>query len=60
MQLESGAVDAVACDLSIAQYQIAANPDKYVQLSTLLSTENYAVGFKKGATPSWLRRSPRL
>ena len=30
MQLDSGMIDAVACDLSIAQYQIAANPDKYV------------------------------
>lgn len=48
MQLESGLVDAVACDLSIAQYQIAQNPDKYVQLSTPLSSEHYAVGFKKG------------
>lgn len=49
MQLESGAVDAVACDLSIAQYQIAANPDKYLQLDEALSTEHYAVGFKKGS-----------
>ena len=50
MQLESGLVDAVACDLSIAQYQIAQNPDKYMQLSTPLSSEHYAVGFKKGET----------
>ena len=50
MQLDSGVIDAVACDLSIAQYQIAANLDKYVQLSTPLSTEHYAVGFKKGDT----------
>ena len=48
MQLESGAVDAVACDLSIAAYQLAANPDAYVQLDEQLSTEHYAVGFKKG------------
>ena len=32
MQLESGMVDAVACDLSIAAYQMSANPDAYVQL----------------------------
>lgn len=50
MQLESGAVDAVACDLSIAQYQMAANPDAYVMLDGFLSEENYAVGFKKGDT----------
>lgn len=49
MQLESGAVDAVACDLSIAEYQMAANPDAYVQLPDMLSEEHYAVGFKKGS-----------
>lgn len=48
MQLESGAVDAVACDLSISAYQLAAKPDAYVQLDEFLSEEHYAVGFKKG------------
>ena len=50
MQLESGAVDAVACDLSIAQYQMAANPDAYVMLDeeNYLSSEHYGVGFKLG------------
>ena len=50
MQLDSGMVDAVACDLSIAQYQIAQTGDKYVQLDESLSKEHYAVGFKKGDT----------
>lgn len=49
MQLESGAVDAVACDLSIAQYQMVGK-DTYKQLDEQLSTEHYAVGFKKGDT----------
>ena len=48
MQLETGAVDAVACDLSIAAYQLAAKPDAYEQLSEQLSSEHYAVGFKLG------------
>ena len=48
MQLESGAIDAVACDLSIAAYQLAAKPDAYVQLDEPLSEEHYAVGFKLG------------
>ena len=48
MQLEAGTIVAVACDLSIAAYQMAANPDAYVQLETPLSSEHYAVGFKKG------------
>ncbi len=47
MQLESGAVNAVACDLSIADYQMAAKPDVYAKLDPL-STEHYAVGFKLG------------
>ncbi len=50
MELESGAVDAVACDLSIAAYQLAANPDVYRQLDEELSSEHYAVGFKLGNT----------
>lgn len=50
MQLETGAVDAVACDLSIAQYQMSAKPDAYVMLDETLSSEHYAVGFKKGDT----------
>lgn len=48
MQLESGMVDAVACDLSIAAFQMSANPDKYRQLEPALSSEHYAVGFKLG------------
>ena len=50
MQLESGMVDAVACDLSIAAYHMSANPDAYVQLEEPLSSEHYAVGFKLGDT----------
>ena len=50
MQLDSGMVDAVACDLSIAQYQMSANPDKYVMISEPLSSEHYAVGFAKSDT----------
>ena len=47
-ELEAGAVDALACDLSIASYNMAQNPDKYRQLETPLSEEHYAVGFRKG------------
>lgn len=49
MQLESGMVDAVACDLSIADYQMAAKPDEFRTLGAL-SSEHYAVGFAKGDT----------
>ena len=47
MQLESGMVDAVACDLSIANYQMSAKPDTYTIIDTL-SSEHYAVGFRQG------------
>ncbi|WP_165044771.1 transporter substrate-binding domain-containing protein [Adlercreutzia sp. ZJ138] len=47
MQLESGQVDAVVCDLSIAAFQMSAKPDAYVTLDEL-SSEHYAVGFAKG------------
>lgn len=50
MQLESGAVDAVACDLSIAAYQMSAKPDSFKQLDEALSMENYGVGFAKDDT----------
>ena len=49
MQLESGAVDAVVCDLSIAARQMAAKPDVFKQVQ-VLADEEYAVGFKKGNT----------
>ena len=47
-ELEAGALDALACDLSIAAYQMSQNPGKFVVLDEQLSAEHYAVGFKKG------------
>ena len=46
MQLESGACDAVICDLSIFAYQDAAKPGTFTNIVTL-SSEHYAVGFAK-------------
>ena len=48
LELESGALDALACDLSIAAYQMSQNPNTFVVLDEYLSDEHYAVGFKKG------------
>ena len=47
MQLDSGAVDAVACDMSIALYQLSANPENYETITDALSSENYVVAFRK-------------
>ena len=48
MQLDSGAVQAVACDLSVASYYLAHSDGQYAQLAEPLSSEHYAVGFKLG------------
>ena len=40
LQLDSGQVDAVACDLSIAAYHLAQEPDKYIQLGESLNSEH--------------------
>jgi polar amino acid transport system substrate-binding protein len=49
MELESGAVDAVAIDLPVAEYQTAESDD-FVILDEHLSEEEYGVGFLKGNT----------
>ena len=48
MNLESGAVDAVAVDIGVAQYQLASRGDTFRKLDEPLSTEQYGIGFKKG------------
>ncbi len=50
MDLEQGALDAVAIDVGVANYQITDKSDKFEILSEQLSTEQYAVGFKLGNT----------
>jgi polar amino acid transport system substrate-binding protein len=50
MDLESGACDAVAIDIGVAQYQVSSkdNPDDYSILNDSISSEQYGIGFKKG------------
>lgn len=50
LNLEAGAVDAVALDIGVAKYQIAARDDAYVILDDELVSEQYGVGFLKGNT----------
>lgn len=45
MNLDSGAVDAIAMDIGVANYQIESRGDGYMMLSDILSVEQYAVGF---------------
>lgn len=48
--LQSGACDAVAMDIGVAQYQISSkdNSAEYKILDEPISSEQYGVGFKKG------------
>ncbi|WP_407378909.1 amino acid ABC transporter substrate-binding protein [Methanobrevibacter sp.] len=52
MDLQSGACDAVAMDIGVAQYQISSSnsSDSYKILDTPISSEQYGVGFKLGNT----------
>ncbi len=50
MDLEMGAVDAIAMDVIVAGYQIEQREasDQYVILEETLASEEYGIGFKKG------------
>lgn len=50
MDLEQGAVDAVAMDVIVAGYQIKQRNADFNILDDSLSEEEYGVGFKKGNT----------
>ena len=50
MDLESGAVDAIAMDIFVAKDQIADKDGELIILDQQISTEQYAIGFKKGNT----------
>lgn len=50
MDLEQGAVDAVAMDVIVAGYQIKQRNADFKILDDALSEEEYGVGFKKGNT----------
>ncbi|MGN1376865.1 MAG: transporter substrate-binding domain-containing protein [Dorea sp.] len=52
MDLESGACDAIAMDIGVANYQISSreNSDEYMILEEVISSEQYGIGFKKGNT----------
>lgn len=50
MDLEQGAVDAIAMDVIVADYQIQQRNADFKILDDSLSEEEYGVGFKKGNT----------
>lgn len=50
MDLEAGALDAVAMDIGVTNYQIESRGGGYVMLDKYLATEQYGVGFLLGNT----------
>lgn len=48
VELQSGSIDAVAMDIGVANYQIKSRGEGYKVLDEPISTEKYAIGFKKG------------
>ena len=50
MSLESGMVDCLAVDIGVAKYKLNNSNGIFRQLSENLSSEQYAIGFKKGNT----------
>ena len=50
MDLDSGAVDAVALDVGVAKKKMADMSGKFELLKEIVMTETYGIGFKKGNT----------
>ena len=48
MELEAGAIDALALDIGVANYQIESRGDGFVILEEKLATEQYGIGFLRG------------
>lgn len=50
MELDAGAVDAIAMDVGVANFQIEGREDQFVILEESLASEFYGVGFYLGNT----------
>ena len=50
MNLESGIVDCLSVDIGVAKYNLKKSAGKFKQLAENVTSEQYAVGFKKGNT----------
>ena len=48
MDLEAGAIDALAIDIGVADYQIKSRGDGYIIMDERLATEQYGIGFLLG------------
>ena len=48
MDLEAGAIDALAIDIGVANYQLGEREGEYIILDETLSSEQYGIGFLLG------------
>ncbi len=48
MNLEAGAIDAIAVDIGVAKYQLESREGAFRMLEEPISTEQYGIGFKLG------------
>lgn len=48
MDLEAGAIDALAIDIGVANYQLGSRGDAYIIMDEKLATEQYGIGFLLG------------
>ena len=48
MDLDSGAVDAVALDVGVARKKMSDMPGRFALLPEIVMTETYGIGFRKG------------
>ncbi len=50
VELKAGAIDAIAMDIGVAQYQLTSRGEGFKMLDEYLNSEQYGIGFKKGNT----------
>ncbi len=48
VELKAGAIDAIAMDIGVAEYQLASRGEGFTMLEENLVEEKYGIGFKKG------------
>ena len=48
VELKAGAIDAIAMDIGVAEYQLSSRGEGFKMLDENLTEEQYAIGFKKG------------
>ena len=48
VELKAGAIDAIAMDIGVAEYQIASRGEGFIMMEEYLAEEQYGIGFKLG------------